>query len=222
MTNLESKTDIPLCTIISETATSGTEESGCYDNGNLTVPLLKRCCQACAWREEQLRQSERLKLQTSPTSKLLQKAANAFLSTSSDDGDTCVKVHRASSPLSERKIRYANILAHAIQCKTVSFDEPSHNMESKKELKKLHKLLQSSFPLLYKKYPPKVVNQYSLLFKISGEKEQQKPIMLCAHLDVVPAPTNSDNPWGREPFSGDIIDGIIWGRGGEQGRWMLI
>jgi acetylornithine deacetylase/succinyl-diaminopimelate desuccinylase-like protein len=36
------------------------------------------------------------------------------------------------------------------------------------------------------------------------------PLLLMAHLDVVPAEANQ---WEHPPFGGDIIDGYLWGRG---------
>ncbi len=36
------------------------------------------------------------------------------------------------------------------------------------------------------------------------------PLMLMGHVDVVPAEADT---WQRPPFSADLIDGIIWGRG---------
>ncbi len=36
------------------------------------------------------------------------------------------------------------------------------------------------------------------------------PILLFGHVDVVPAEAGK---WQRPPFSGDLIDGVIWGRG---------
>ncbi len=44
-------------------------------------------------------------------------------------------------------------------------------------------------------------------YKGSGEK---RPLLLYNHLDVVP--TEPDH-WDHDPFSGDIEDGVIWGRG---------
>lgn len=41
-------------------------------------------------------------------------------------------------------------------------------------------------------------------------KAQDKPWVLMAHYDVVPAP---DEGWDRPPFSGDIAEGFIHGRG---------
>ncbi len=36
------------------------------------------------------------------------------------------------------------------------------------------------------------------------------PLILLSHLDVVPVDVES---WSRDPFGGELIDGIIWGRG---------
>ncbi len=36
------------------------------------------------------------------------------------------------------------------------------------------------------------------------------PVAFCGHLDVVPA---NDEGWEKPPFSGEIADGYIWGRG---------
>jgi carboxypeptidase PM20D1 len=38
----------------------------------------------------------------------------------------------------------------------------------------------------------------------------KKPVLLMGHQDVVPA---SKENWKQPPFSGDIVDGYIWGRG---------
>ncbi|MCW5883063.1 MAG: M20/M25/M40 family metallo-hydrolase, partial [Anaerolineae bacterium] len=36
------------------------------------------------------------------------------------------------------------------------------------------------------------------------------PLLLMGHTDVVPA---EPDKWQRPPFSGDVVDGVIWGRG---------
>lgn len=254
-----------------------------------------KCCQACAWREEQLRQESRLKKQTLPQ-KLGQKIIDSFLLNGSIAfttqeiaaplfgavlvlllcdkrnlvqgfglGDVAAdsdrfqmasprvlgfvflliafpavlmfnvikaRISRSAGLTTQqlkkfrdlylpkdnpqnqaRKLKYANILSKAIQCKTVSSDIASENKQRNVELKKLHNLLAESFPTVYEKCPPIIINDYSLIFKIPGQDPKKKPIMLCSHLDVVPAPINDDYPWIREPFSGDIVNGIIHGRG---------
>ncbi|MBX6350649.1 MAG: M20/M25/M40 family metallo-hydrolase [Clostridia bacterium] len=36
------------------------------------------------------------------------------------------------------------------------------------------------------------------------------PLLLYGHVDVVPV---AGQPWSRPPFSGDVVDGVVWGRG---------
>jgi acetylornithine deacetylase/succinyl-diaminopimelate desuccinylase-like protein len=36
------------------------------------------------------------------------------------------------------------------------------------------------------------------------------PLILLSHLDVVPVDAES---WTRDPFGGDLVDGVVWGRG---------
>jgi acetylornithine deacetylase/succinyl-diaminopimelate desuccinylase-like protein len=36
------------------------------------------------------------------------------------------------------------------------------------------------------------------------------PLILLSHLDVVPVDRDS---WSREPFGGELVDGLVWGRG---------
>jgi acetylornithine deacetylase/succinyl-diaminopimelate desuccinylase-like protein len=52
--------------------------------------------------------------------------------------------------------------------------------------------------------------------KGSGEKS---PLLLHAHTDVVPAEPES---WSHGPFSGDIADGYLWGRGAIDMKHMAI
>lgn len=49
----------------------------------------------------------------------------------------------------------------------------------------------------------------SLVARLSGAGERG-PLLLQGHTDVVPA---DPAEWSRPPFSGDIADGCIWGRG---------
>lgn len=38
----------------------------------------------------------------------------------------------------------------------------------------------------------------------------EPPLVLLSHLDVVPVDAES---WSRDPFAGDLVDGVVWGRG---------
>ena len=121
----------------------------------------------------------------------------------------------------ERREKYASILSKALQIPTISYDNFDLNSEISNQSSKndtdqfitMHKLLVDSFPTLHKKFPPKIINNYSLLYHIPGSDKSLDPIMLCAHLDVVPAPSEGSQKWLQDPFSGKVIDGVIWGRG---------
>ncbi len=38
----------------------------------------------------------------------------------------------------------------------------------------------------------------------------EPPLILASHIDVVPVDAES---WSRNPFGGDLVDGVVWGRG---------
>ncbi|MDQ2690356.1 MAG: M20/M25/M40 family metallo-hydrolase, partial [Chloroflexota bacterium] len=40
--------------------------------------------------------------------------------------------------------------------------------------------------------------------------ETEPPIILLGHIDVVPVDAES---WSRDPFGGELVDGVVWGRG---------
>ncbi|HEX2028197.1 MAG TPA: M20/M25/M40 family metallo-hydrolase [Nitriliruptorales bacterium] len=50
----------------------------------------------------------------------------------------------------------------------------------------------------------------SLVARIEGSDPGAPSLMLMGHTDVVPA--NPDR-WRRDPFGGELVDGVVWGRG---------
>jgi len=48
------------------------------------------------------------------------------------------------------------------------------------------------------------------------------PVMLMAHLDVVPVVPGTEKDWTHAPFSGDIAEGFVWGRGTLDDKGQLI
>jgi acetylornithine deacetylase/succinyl-diaminopimelate desuccinylase-like protein len=49
----------------------------------------------------------------------------------------------------------------------------------------------------------------NLVARLPG-KEDGRPLLLQGHVDVV---TTAGQKWQRPPFSGDLVDGYVWGRG---------
>jgi acetylornithine deacetylase/succinyl-diaminopimelate desuccinylase-like protein len=50
----------------------------------------------------------------------------------------------------------------------------------------------------------------SLVAKIEGSDPDAPSLLLMGHTDVVPV---NEDGWSRDPFSGEIVDGFVWGRG---------
>ncbi|HYB41644.1 MAG TPA: M20/M25/M40 family metallo-hydrolase, partial [Candidatus Methylomirabilis sp.] len=50
----------------------------------------------------------------------------------------------------------------------------------------------------------------SLITRIEGTDRKAPTLLLMGHTDVVPA---NPSGWERDPFGGDVVDGIVWGRG---------
>ncbi|HUW70803.1 MAG TPA: M20/M25/M40 family metallo-hydrolase [bacterium] len=75
--------------------------------------------------------------------------------------------------------------------------------------KELIELLPELYPETHRALARTIVRDYSLLYRWQGVTHD-KPLALMAHYDVVPADPDG---WTRGPFSGDIHDGRVWGRG---------
>ncbi|MFN8192984.1 MAG: M20/M25/M40 family metallo-hydrolase [Nocardioidaceae bacterium] len=70
--------------------------------------------------------------------------------------------------------------------------------------------LATQFPLLHSRLELTRVSRHGLLFHWPG-RASDRPVVLMAHLDVVPV--DEEAPWQHPPFSAEIVDGHVWGRG---------
>ena len=94
-----------------------------------------------------------------------------------------------------------------IRLKTVSSDDlRKMDME---EFAAFRRLLTERFPAIREYSEIREVPPTGILFKIRGESPE-KPSVLMAHYDVVPA---NKEEWICDPFSAEIRDGRIYGRG---------
>src|SRR5262245_63020197 len=50
----------------------------------------------------------------------------------------------------------------------------------------------------------------SLIARIEGREPAAPRLLLMGHTDVVPV---NPSGWQRDPFGGDLVDGVVWGRG---------
>jgi carboxypeptidase PM20D1 len=68
--------------------------------------------------------------------------------------------------------------------------------------------LEQQFPLLHQRLELTRISTHALLFRWPGA-DGDRPVVLMAHLDVVPV----EGDWQHPPFGGVVAGGSIWGRG---------
>ncbi len=107
------------------------------------------------------------------------------------------------TPDEARTKLYSEKLSQMIQYETVS----NPNNPQLEKFRGFHKVLDGLFPLVNSRLEKTEIDG-NLLYFWKG-KSSDKPIVIMSHQDVVPA----EGEWSHAPFSGDIADGKVWGRG---------
>ncbi|MBE6584013.1 MAG: M20/M25/M40 family metallo-hydrolase [Ruminococcaceae bacterium] len=103
-----------------------------------------------------------------------------------------------------RTQEYAERLSRLIQHETISSREDT----DLSKFYSFHELLKKEFPSLFAACALEDFSG-SILLRWQGQDSSLMPIMLMNHHDVVEA----TGDWTHAPFSGDIADGKVWGRG---------
>ncbi|MDX2000990.1 MAG: M20 family peptidase [Chitinophagales bacterium] len=101
--------------------------------------------------------------------------------------------------------------SQAIKIPTISYDD-STQFDST-SFQGFLDLLSRNYPLTDSLLQREVINGYSLLYTWKGTATTAKPILLLAHMDVVPLEAETAAKWTQPAFSGAVKDGYIWGRG---------
>lgn len=99
---------------------------------------------------------------------------------------------------------YARRLRRLIACKTISRED----CFDAGEFAKLRQVMEELFPLVHERCQKMTFGDDCWVYMLPG-RDRTKNIMLMAHHDVVDA----DGSWQHAPFSGDIAEGKLWGRG---------
>ncbi|MEO1626744.1 MAG: M20 family peptidase, partial [Bacteroidota bacterium] len=100
-------------------------------------------------------------------------------------------------------------LSDAIRFPTVSFPDRIDSSA----FRQFKSYVKRSYPLVDSLLQLTTVNDFSLLYKWPGQTQSLQPILLMAHIDVVPVDEKQAAQWTQPPFSGAVTDGYIWGRG---------
>ncbi len=111
-------------------------------------------------------------------------------------------------------------LGAAIRFQTVSHQNPAENKPE--EWQKLHDWMQRTYPAAHAAMVREVIENQTLLYHWQGSAGAAKPIILMAHQDVVPVTPGTEKDWKHQPFSGEIADEAVWGRGSIDDKGSLI
>ena len=109
-------------------------------------------------------------------------------------------------------------LAAALRRATVSSFDPGK--EDGEAFKALKRDLAALFPRVHAELGREELGDRALLFRWEGSDPSLAPAILCAHFDVVPADDAAE--WRHGPFSGDIAEGAVWGRGAQDIKVCLV
>lgn len=123
---------------------------------------------------------------------------------------------RPLAPIEETELVEVNVdgavnrLSGVIQLETISNEQSAFNLDP---FRKLHTKLVEMYPLVHQKMKREIISDASLLFTWEGKQKDSNPVLFAAHQDVVPADPTTLDKWTYPPFSGEIAEGFIWGRG---------
>lgn len=111
-------------------------------------------------------------------------------------------------------------LSKAIKIKTISPENPV-DFDSA-QFVQFSDFLSATYPFIEKNLIKKTINQFSYIYKWQGTDDHLKPVILIAHSDVVPVAEEDMSEWTYPPFSGEIADGVLWGRGAMDDKVSMI
>ena len=122
-------------------------------------------------------------------------------------------------PVESIEINYESVqnLSKAVTYKTISNEDFS--LTDTSQFLQFHAFIDSTYPLILEHLEKEVHGNHALLYKWQGKNTNLKPLILMAHQDVVPV---VEKNWEKRPFSGEINDQFIWGRGTLDDKGSLI
>lgn len=104
----------------------------------------------------------------------------------------------------EESLALAGRLSRMIRCATVSFKDKHEDGP----FRELRRVMEEEFPLVHRRCRKWVFSHDCWVYKLPG-RDGSRNIMLMSHHDVV----EGKGEWKYPPFSGQIAEGKLWGRG---------
>lgn len=111
-------------------------------------------------------------------------------------------------------------LAEAVRIPTVSYEE--RDRVDRGAFAEFRSFLERTYPAVHATLRRETVADDSLLYTWEGSDPDAEPFLLLAHQDVVPVEPGTEDEWAVPPFSGEVVDGHLWGRGSLDDKGSLI
>ena len=130
------------------------------------------------------------------------------------------KAARPGSLDTSRLTAYAGVeqkLAELVRIPTISRFNPAE--EDGSTFERLIESVPALFPVVHQRLLRVEAGDRALVYEWPGSDPALAPVLLMAHFDVVPA--GDQSLWHRSPFSGDIADGYVHGRGTQDVKIMM-
>lgn len=108
-------------------------------------------------------------------------------------------------------------LGKAVSFRTISYEDFS--LTDTLQFIQFHAFIDSTYPLIFEQLEKEIHGNNALLYKWQGKNIKLRPLVLLAHQDVVPV---VEENWEKAPFSGEIDNEFIWGRGTLDDKGCLI
>ena len=112
--------------------------------------------------------------------------------------------------------RVARHLGEAVRFETIARQvgaSDSEKARSEAAFEAMRSWVVNTYPLLAANSRLELIGNGSMLFTWQGSNPQLNPVLLMAHMDVVPIAPGEDDKWQYPPFSGELAEGFVWGRG---------
>lgn len=133
---------------------------------------------------------------------------------------TSIQQHEEAFPAPEVSERALANFKGAINIKTISYGDLSQIDTT--QFLAFHDYLEKTYPLVHQNLKREKVAHFSLLYTWEGKDSKLKPTILMAHQDVVPIEEATQKMWTVDPFSGEVKENFIWGRGTTDDKINLI
>ncbi len=111
-------------------------------------------------------------------------------------------------------------LSQSIQIQTISHQNKAENDWA--EWDRLHAWLATTYPAAHAAMTREILPNKALVYTWQGSDPGLAPIILMAHQDVVPVTAGTEGDWKHPPFSGEIAEGAVWGRGSIDDKGTLV